>query len=162
VTKKFQTCRLCTSCGGDYPTYSGEGLSEGDWGYWLRYREQCSAQLTSMSGPPQLCCSRDEPPCQYCQSCGEDYPQDVGRKINDGDWGAFMIKGDQCSGGGYTKTWNEFSVCCRAKRQCKMCGGNCGGGYSQVGKVQAQGDWGIWGAYDEASCTEGYNGERNT
>ena len=39
VTKKFQTCRMCTTCGGDYPVYSGEGLSEGDWGYWLRYRE---------------------------------------------------------------------------------------------------------------------------
>ena len=41
--KKFQTCRLCTTCGGDYPNYSGEGLRESHWGHWLRFREQCSA-----------------------------------------------------------------------------------------------------------------------
>ena len=61
ATKKFQTCRLCTTCGGDYPTYGGEGLKADDWGHWLRYREECTAQLTSVSGPPQLCCSADEP-----------------------------------------------------------------------------------------------------
>jgi len=36
---KFETCRLCTSCGADWPNYMGEGLKEDDWGHWLRHRE---------------------------------------------------------------------------------------------------------------------------
>ena len=46
-----------------------------------------------------------------------------------------------------------------------MCGGDCGGGYSQVGKVQRPGGLNLpwkWGAYDEGSCTEDFGGERNT
>ncbi len=85
----------------------------------------------------------------------------MGRKFNRDDWGPYITKGDQCSGG-FNKNYDEFNVCCRNKRQCKMCGGDCGGGYSQVGKVQRQDDWGIWGAYDEESCTEDFSGERNT
>jgi hypothetical protein len=70
VIKAFHTCRLCSTCGDDYPTYGGEGFKRDDWGHWLRYREHCSAQLYSESGPPQLCCSVEQPPCQYCKSCG--------------------------------------------------------------------------------------------
>ncbi len=33
---------------------------------------------------------------------------------------------------------------------------------TQVGKVQRRDDWGIWGAYDEGSCTDDFQGERNT
>ena len=152
---------MCSSCGGDYPVYAGQGFNDGDWGDWLRYREQCSAQLVSVNGPPQLCCSVDQPQCQYCRSCGGSYPHQVGRKLNQGDWGAFNIKGDTC-GGDYTKTWDEFNVCCRTKKQCKMCAGDCANNYLQVGKVQRIGDWGMWGAYDEGSCTIPNEGAINT
>lgn len=128
----------------------------------MRYREECSAQLYSQNGPPQLCCSADQPQCQYCKSCGGDYTQSVGRRFNRDDWGGYMIKDNQCGGSGFIKSWDEFEVCCRTKKQCKLCGGNCGNGYLQVGKVERIGDWGIWGAYDEASCSPSNTGDRNT
>ena len=34
-TLKYQSCRLCQSCGGNYPNYGGHGFTEGDWGTWL-------------------------------------------------------------------------------------------------------------------------------
>ena len=128
-TNKFQTCRLCTSCGGDWPNYMGEGYARGDWGFWLRYRESCQAQLYSESGPPNLCCSADEPPCQYCSSCGGEFSQRVGRKLNRGDWGPFNVKGSSCSGD-YRESYDEFEICCKNRKQCKMCEGNCANSYT--------------------------------
>eukprot|EP00347_Sterkiella_histriomuscorum_P003760 403363054 len=106
---KFQTCRLCTTCGGDYPNYGGEGFKQDDWGHWLRFREHCTADLYSESGPPQLCCSADKPPVQYCRSCGGDYPYQIGRKIDRDDWGPYNILQDGCQGG-YYHTSDEFSL----------------------------------------------------
>ena len=72
-----------------------------------------------------------------------------------------MIKADQC-GGSFSRSSEEFNVCCRSKKQCKLCGGNCAGNYIQVGKVERIDDWGIWAAYDEASCTPENMGDYNT
>eukprot|EP00347_Sterkiella_histriomuscorum_P023347 403334993 len=158
---KFQSCALCTSCGLDYPNYGGEGFKQDDWGHWLRFREQCSGDLYSESGPPQLCCSADLPPVQYCRSCGGDYSYQIGRKINRDDWGPYNIRQDGCQGG-YYHTSDEFSLCARNRRQCKMCGGNCNNGYAQMGKVERIDDWGIWGVYDENACHPDNNGDINT
>ena len=158
---KFQTCRLCTTCGGDYPNYGGEGFKQDDWGHWLRFREHCTADLYSESGPPQLCCSADKPPVQYCRSCGGDYPYQIGRKIDRDDWGPYNILQDGCQGG-YYHTSDEFSLCTRNRKQCKMCGGNCNNGYTQVGKVERIDDWGIWGVYDENACSPDNNADINT
>lgn len=162
VVKAFHTCRMCTSCGGDYKTYSGEGMKRDDWGHWLRHREECSADLYSESGPPRLCCSVEQPPCQYCKSCGGEYPNQVGRKYNRDDWGPYMMKDHQCGGNDWIDSAEEFDICCRTKRQCKLCGGDCKSPYIKVGKVERIDDWGIWGAYDENSCTPDYNGVINT
>lgn len=144
MTKKFQTCRLCITCGGDYPTKGGEILG----GTWNVYRESCSANLTSIIGNNQLCCSIDQPPCQYCKSCGGVYSQEVGRKYNTPAFNGFSIRGEQCSGG-MTQEIVDFSLCCRTRRQCKMCSGNCNGGYSEVSKVKAKDNyWYQWGVYD--------------
>ena len=57
--QKFQTCRFCSSCGGDYPSYGGEGVMEGSWGYWMRYGDRCTGDLSAEKKPSQLCCSID-------------------------------------------------------------------------------------------------------
>lgn len=86
----------------------------------------------------------------------------MGRKYNRDDWGPYFVKDHQCGGSSFIDTAEEFDVCCRNKRQCKMCGGNCPAPYTQVGKVERIDDWGIWGAYDEASCNPDYAGAINT
>eukprot|EP00347_Sterkiella_histriomuscorum_P014024 403362451 len=148
---KFQTCRLCTSCGGDYPVYGGEGFKENEWGHWQRFREHCTGELYSESGPPHLCCSADKPPVQYCRTCGGDYPYRIGKRINAGDYGPYKILQDSCSSFFY-HTKDEFEICTRSRKQCKMCQGNCNDGYTQVGKIERIDDWGAWAAYDEYAC----------
>ena len=64
--------------------------------------------------------------------------------------------------GDYSKTSEEFELCARNRKQCKLCGGNCDNGYTQVGKVERIDDWGIWGAYDEGSCHPDNNNDINT
>ena len=44
VKKKFESCRFCTTCGGNYPKYAGEGLKKGDRGYWSKSRESCQGE----------------------------------------------------------------------------------------------------------------------
>ena len=63
VTKKFSSCRMCDSCGGDYPVYAGEGFRGHHNNYWTRYREQCSGDLYKGIDYPKLCCSVDQPRC---------------------------------------------------------------------------------------------------
>lgn len=65
----------------------------------------------------------------YCESCGGEYPLRVARRLNRDDWGPYMMRGHGC-GGDFYKTNREFEICARNRRQCKMCGGNCGGGYA--------------------------------
>ena len=155
---KFSTCRMCASCGGDYPNYAGEGFKEYDWGWWEKYRESCSENYHSESGPPSLCCSVNEPPLMLCRTCGGDYPVQVGRKLNRGDWGTWNIKGYTCQGGAnFEKTLDEFDICARDRKQCKLCSGECSGGYSKVGKVLRQDDWGEWLSYTPEQCNTNYN-----
>ncbi len=45
VTKKFESCRFCDSCGGDYPVYGGEGLRKPEVGWWLRFGDKCTGTL---------------------------------------------------------------------------------------------------------------------
>ena len=112
VTKTFSACRLCKSCGGDYPNYGGEGLKKGDWGRWMMYNDGCQGSLTDQSFPPQLCCIAVDPPCQFCSSCGGEYSKRIGKKINKVDWGHCIHKGGQCSGA-FKSDNAEFDICCR-------------------------------------------------
>ena len=37
----FRTCRFCDECGGDYPTYAGEGVKAKSRGKYSRYHNKC-------------------------------------------------------------------------------------------------------------------------
>jgi hypothetical protein len=63
INKKFQSCRLCDECGGDYPSYGGEGYTDPEVGWWERYSGQCAGNVYNTNNIPKLCCSADEPPC---------------------------------------------------------------------------------------------------
>ncbi|CDW84951.1 UNKNOWN [Stylonychia lemnae] len=158
--KKFSTCRLCQSCGGDYPTYGGEGYKEYDWGWWDMFRDSCTAELFGESGPPKLCCSVQDPPLKFCSSCGGDYPFRVGRKLNVDDWGTWNRAGGNCKGS-FEKTLDEFEICARDRRQCKMCAGQCQANYSQIGYIQRRDDWGMWKVFDTQQCNPDYTGDLN-
>ncbi|CDW87215.1 UNKNOWN [Stylonychia lemnae] len=160
VEKKFSSCRLCSSCSNDYPLYQGSGEKEDDWGHWLRFRDHCEGDLYNEDGPPNLCCSINEPPVRYCESCGGDYPYRIGRRLNIDDWGPYHMTGHGCQGNFY-KTNREFEVCGRNRKQCKMCAGQCQANYTLVGQVLRQGDWGFWKVYDTPQCNPGYDGDIN-
>ena len=55
------SCRLCDSCGGQYPVNNGQALKVGDWGWWKSYDASCSGSLTDKSNKysvlPSLCCT---------------------------------------------------------------------------------------------------------
>lgn len=95
----------------------------------------------------------------FCRSCGGDYPVRVGRKLNRGDWGTWNIKNANCQGDSFVKTLDEFDVCGRNYKQCKMCAGDCSGEYAKVGKVLRQDDWGEWLAYNPDQCSTQFLGE---
>jgi len=52
------SCKLCDSCGGDFPVLSGHGISKSDTieTSWMTFGAECKADYTLSNGQPQLCC----------------------------------------------------------------------------------------------------------
>jgi hypothetical protein len=64
INKSFRSCRLCDTCGGDYPINGGGGVTLFSW---QGYMDKCSGSLYKTAGsPPPLCCSVDQPQCSWC------------------------------------------------------------------------------------------------
>jgi hypothetical protein len=100
LTKNFQSCRFCDTCGGDYPMYGGEGTGRPGVGFWYRYGDKCTGTLQEANSIPKLCCTA-VPQCAWCSYCGGDYPEAVARKWNRGRYSNFKMLGMECS-----KTYN--------------------------------------------------------
>jgi hypothetical protein len=96
--------------------------------------------------------------CQYCESCGGNYPIEAGRRRNGNDWGGWNTKGAACNGN-RDDNYNEMSLCCAPDKKlkqaavpsCKYCK-SCGGQYPQSGgKRRNTYDWGRWDT-EGAAC----------
>lgn len=88
-------CRLCISCAqsGLYSIEVGHELHKGDWGPYNAYPENCLGDtLFAKPDEVHLCCSPPTPSCFLCQSCGGDYPHEMGRRLNVGDWGQWVAR----------------------------------------------------------------------
>ena len=154
VNKTFHSCRLCDSCGGDYPISGGGGLTKN---YWMSYADKCTGNsLYATSTVPQICCTADQPQCSWCESCGGEFPAEIGKKYNSGMYGNFNALGLTCSRSkGFFESTAEVSLCCRSDRQCKMCSGACGGNYQSRGsKIDSFWSNGKWGAFSDSHCNE--------
>lgn len=145
------SCRLCKSCGGKYPQKMGGLIHKNDWGRWSAFADNCENNYAVTFDEVSLCCSND-PPCTLCTSCGGAYPAEVGRRLNQYDWGYWNIRGGQCSGSLSAKL-DEFSLCCKNRKVCRLCN-TCGTGFVERGKAifQSPGDWGSWSTYDQGNC----------
>ena len=77
----------------------------------------------------------------------------MGKKINKGDWGGYDIKADQCSGE-IRDSREQFSMCCRDRKQCKWCDKGCQGNYKIAGLVERKGDYGDWQVTRYEKCTD--------
>ena len=74
------TCRICMSCGADYPHYGGKIWSGGDNNFVTSYDNQCYGDVTHrdpVNGEFDLCC-KSQPVCAFCNSCGGDYVDERG------------------------------------------------------------------------------------
>jgi len=62
IKMSFSTCRFCDSCGGNYPTYAGEGVKDKSQGRYSKYHDDCGGSKLyddNNNANPQLCCSFD-------------------------------------------------------------------------------------------------------
>jgi hypothetical protein len=152
-------CRLCSSCGGNYPLAVGQRLNQGDWGVWRAYESGCTGAYRDTWDQVQMCCGSSPVDntgmCRMCQSCGGSWTQDLGARLTAGDWGGFNTFATGCTEP-YTSTFSEFHFCCKSQQQCKLCK-SCGGGLVEVGREVHSGDWGPWNTYDYG-CAGGLSG----
>lgn len=123
IKMSFSTCRFCDSCGGNYPTYAGEGVKDKSQGRYSKYHDDCGGSKLyddNNNANPQLCCSFDQPPVQYCLSCGSDYKSILGERVNNGDREEYKTKSDACEGykdgDQFKQSDKRFYVCGKNKR----------------------------------------------
>mmetsp|Transcript_13623 Transcript_13623/g.20520 ORF Transcript_13623/g.20520 Transcript_13623/m.20520 type:complete len:547 (-) Transcript_13623:30-1670(-) len=156
------TCRVCTSCGGQYSSVVGQEQLTGDYGSWLAYGPGCSGGLRKVLKPgPFVCCSG--PPtytntaCRLCASqCGSSWPTEVGRRLDSHDYTAFSMYGPGCSNAyGTYSTKTEPVFCCRDYSQCRICAGSCGPNMEEVGAVLHNKDYGPWDMFSAQTCYPG-------
>ena len=57
-------------------------------------------------------CGGDSGACKFCETCGGGWPNSVGQRRNNGDWGTWMISGPACAAP-VIESWAEFHMCCR-------------------------------------------------
>jgi hypothetical protein len=114
VKTRFESCRMCTSCGGDYPTYGGEVLINPYGNY--KFGEQCSGELREEGGATQICCSASQNfRCDYCGGwCSESQPSQILFKgYNDGfyesynEWGPYLMRDFGCFEGAHTQSLDD-------------------------------------------------------
>jgi len=152
------TCRMCKSCGSNFPIESGAQRHLGDWGPWDAYDDFCSGTYQQHREEVKLCCGalKTDPNngmCRFCASCGDKWPTDLGSGIHQDDWGQYRMWSNQCSGG-YDDNPNEPHLCCETQTQCKLCDSRCGNGFTEVGRTLHIDDWGPWRVYP-AECAAG-------
>ena len=97
LTNSQESCKFCQSCGGQFTEKVGGKLNQGDWGAWYSNGQACGADYVSKMDQFDLCCTKSRP-CSFCSSCGDEYPYEVGRKLNQYDWGPWSVKGASCTG----------------------------------------------------------------
>ena len=90
-----QTCRFCQTCGGKFPIDGGLKANEGDYGPWWMFGADCSDDYFASWDQFHFCCSSD-PPCIFCESCGGSYPYQVGRRLNQKNYGKWNKYGSLC------------------------------------------------------------------
>lgn len=134
--------------------YGGEGTGNPFVGYWYRFGDKCTGTLQEANSIPKLCCTA-VPQCAWCSYCGGDYPEAVARKFNRGRPSNFKMLDMECKNNfGFREQSGEGYLCCRDKRNCKLCEGNCGGNYNQVGYIADKDDKGYWGVFGSPYCNE--------
>ncbi len=120
------TCRLCTSCGGEYKYNGGALMSDQRWeNFNNAYSNGCQGSPSGQASEIQLCC-KDEPICQLCSSCGGDYQYELGRVSNDQCWpNFFKIKPQQCGGNSFGNVdycqngAHSVNLCCKGGEDTK-------------------------------------------
>lgn len=116
-TRKGQ-CRVCSSCGGDFPEYVGAGQVDQGWEkFTVAYDNSCQGTPRARGNPGgglKLCCQAD-PICSMCSSCGGAWPHETGVLGADTNWPDFWRgRGHGCSGGVARNDVNRgMKWCCK-------------------------------------------------
>lgn len=151
------SCRLCDSCGGDFPELAAIGIHEDSWGPWKTHGPLCSSPYSDSNAEPHWCCQKKKDhhvPCKFCESCGNAWPFELGKKKKTNDYGPWYTSGDQCSSESLTKSYGEFSMCCQGTNSCRMCQDECGQGFIEVGQKFGE-RRGTWNAFEKDHCQIG-------
>ena len=93
-------------------------MSDQNWSNWIRaYDNSCNADARQRNNPSdgiQLCC-KGKPLCNFCSSCGGNYPQETGVVSVDQNWPNFFRgKSDSCGGDNRVVGYNMgMKLCCQ-------------------------------------------------
>ena len=119
INKRGQ-CRICSSCGGDFPEIVGAVQVDQDWdGFTYSYDHDCSGFTRVRNNPGdglKMCCQID-PICSLCSSCGGEWPHETGVLAADQNWPDwFQGRGHRCSGEvGKNDARGGMKWCCKTK-----------------------------------------------
>ena len=113
-------CRVCNSCGEDFPEAVGAIQVNQDWDkFTSAYDNRCQGNSRTRPKPAggfKVCCQRD-PICSMCSSCGGAWPHEAGVIGADENWPDFFRgRGHGCSGGVSRNDANGgMKWCCKTK-----------------------------------------------
>lgn len=158
-------CRLCSSCGGDYSSFQGAALHIGDWGPYNMYGSSCGGSYIRRTDVPELCCNPESSSlqnsgCTLCvKSCGGQYPNNLGIRLNEGDYGNWKTRSSGCNGDVSYQSNEETYLCCKSKKNvCRWCENGCGDGMTEAGRRLNQDDFGPYKVTTASTCTNTIEG----
>ena len=117
---KTGQCRVCNSCGADFPEVVGALQTEQGWNtFTSAFDHSCQGNARTrpyLPGGFKICCQRD-PICSMCSSCGGAWPHESGVIAADKNWPNFFNgRGKGCSGGvGRNDANYGMKWCCKTK-----------------------------------------------
>ena len=113
-------CRVCNSCGGDFPELVGALQVDQRWDkFTSAFDNSCQGNSRTRPKPDggfKICCQRD-PICSLCSSCGGAWPHESGVLAADQNWPKFFSgRGHSCSGGvGKNDANRGMKWCCKTR-----------------------------------------------